>query len=122
MLALNFPPRSIPRQAAPMRSREATCLEVVDRPRTLLDEPEPRCDGTSRREQRIAVADRSGHDKRPAIDAGKTERDLGRVSQQSLGTGMTSTVQGHLEIKACAEHGVSAEHQHWMDGNCGDRK
>lgn len=101
---------------------EKTNLEVVDTLCALLDELKPRADGRAYREQKISVADRPGHDKRYAIDAGKIERELGWTPQESFETGMRKTVQWYLENSAWVAHVVSGEYRQWMDRNYGDRK
>jgi dTDP-glucose 4,6-dehydratase len=101
---------------------EKTNLEVVDTLCALLDELKPRADGKSYREQKISVADRPGHDKRYAIDAGKIQRELGWTPQESFETGMRKTVQWYLDHADWVAHVVSGEYRQWMDRNYGDRK
>ncbi len=101
---------------------EKTNLDVVDTLCALLDELKPRADGRGYREQKISVADRPGHDKRYAIDAGKIQRELGWTPQESFETGMRKTVQWYLENHAWVAHVVSGEYRQWMDRNYGDRK
>lgn len=100
---------------------EKTNLEVVDRLCALLDELKPRADGKSYREQIISVADRPGHDKRYAIDAGKIQRELGWTPAESFDSGMRKTVAWYLDNPAWVEHVVSGEYRQWMDRNYGDR-
>lgn len=101
---------------------EKTNLEVVDTLCALLDELKPRADGKSYREQKISVADRPGHDKRYAIDAGRIERELGWTPQESFESGMRKTVQWYLDNSAWVAHVVSGEYRQWMNQNYGDRK
>lgn len=101
---------------------EKTNLDVVDSLCALLDELRPRADGKSYREQKISVADRPGHDKRYAIDAGKIQRELGWTPQESFETGMRKTVQWYLENPAWVAHVVSGEYRQWLDQNYGDRR
>ncbi|MBN8474206.1 dTDP-glucose 4,6-dehydratase [Sulfuritalea sp.] len=101
---------------------EKTNLEVVDTLCALIDELKPRRDGRSYREQKISVADRPGHDKRYAIDAGKIERELGWTPRESFETGMRKTVQWYLDNPAWVAHVVSGEYRQWMDRNYGDRQ
>jgi dTDP-glucose 4,6-dehydratase len=100
---------------------EKTNLEVVDRLCALLDELKPRADGKSYRTQKISVADRPGHDKRYAIDAGKIQRELGWTPAESFDSGMRKTVAWYLDNPAWVEHVVSGEYRQWMDRNYGDR-
>ncbi|MBI5900127.1 MAG: dTDP-glucose 4,6-dehydratase [Rhodocyclales bacterium] len=101
---------------------EKTNLEVVDRLCALLDELKPRADGKSYREQKISVADRPGHDKRYAIDAGKIQRELGWTPAESFDSGMRKTVRWYLDNPAWVAHVVSGEYRNWMDRNYGDRR
>jgi dTDP-glucose 4,6-dehydratase len=73
---------------------ERTNLEVVTTICTLLDE----LAGGFPHESLITfVADRPGHDRRYAIDAGKIERELGWKPEETLETGMEKTVRWYLE-------------------------
>lgn len=101
---------------------EKTNLEVVDTLCALLDEMKPRHDGRRYQEQKISVADRPGHDKRYAIDAGKIARELGWTPEESFESGMRKTVQWYLENSAWVAHVVSGEYRQWMDRNYGDRQ
>jgi dTDP-glucose 4,6-dehydratase len=75
---------------------ERTNLEVVRTICRLLDEKRPRS-GEARYEELIAfVADRPGHDRRYAIDPGKTERELGWTPQETFEGGMTRTIDWYL--------------------------
>jgi hypothetical protein len=99
---------------------EKTNLEVVDTLCALLDEMRPRADGKPYREQKISVADRPGHDKRYAIDAGKIQRELGWTPQESFESGMKKTVRWYLDNAAWVAHVVSGEYRQWMDRNYGE--
>jgi len=101
---------------------EKTNLEVVDRLCALLDELKPRADGRSYRDLKISVADRPGHDKRYAIDAGKIARELGWTPAESFDSGMRKTVQWYLDNPDWVSHVVSGEYRQWMDRNYGDRQ
>jgi len=69
-------------------------IEVVHMLCDLLDEMVP---GKIRyRELVTFVEDRPGHDRRYAIDAGKIQRDLGWVPQETFETGMRKTVEWYL--------------------------
>ncbi len=68
------------------------------------------------------VADRPGHDKRYAINAGKIARELGWTPRESFESGMRKTVQWYLENPAWIAHVISGEYRQWMDRNYGDRK
>jgi dTDP-glucose 4,6-dehydratase len=79
---------------------ERTNLEVVKTICALLDELVP----GSRHESLITfVADRPGHDRRYAIDAGKIERELGWRPEETLETGMEKTVRWYLGNRGWCE-------------------
>jgi dTDP-glucose 4,6-dehydratase len=62
----------------------------------LLDRMEPSPDGPRRRLIEF-VADRPGHDRRYAIDAGKIEAALGWRPAESFDTGLEKTVRWFLD-------------------------
>ncbi len=71
-------------------------IEVVHAICRLLDERRPRPDGQPRSSQITYVADRPGHDRRYAIDAGKLERELGWKPAHSFEQGIADTVDWYL--------------------------
>jgi dTDP-glucose 4,6-dehydratase len=84
---------------------ERTNLELVDRLCGLLDELVPARDNpalaargaTSYAALKRFVADRPGHDRRYAIDAGKIARELGWTPRHDLAAGLAATVRWYLE-------------------------
>ena len=74
-------------------------LDVVLAICALLEELAPqKPTGIARYEDLITyVQDRPGHDLRYAIDAGKIERELGWVPQETFETGLRKTVQWYLD-------------------------
>lgn len=74
-------------------------LDVVRAICALLEELAPQKPaGIARYEDLITyVQDRPGHDLRYAIDAGKIERELGWVPQETFTSGLRKTVQWYLE-------------------------
>ncbi len=74
-------------------------LDVVRAICALLEELAPQKPaGIARSEDLITyVQDRPGHDQRYAIDAGKIERELGWVPQETFETGLRKTVQWYLD-------------------------
>jgi len=100
---------------------EKTNLEVIDALCALLDELRPRQDGMSYSIQKAHVADRPGHDRRYAIDAGKIERELGWKPRESFATGLRRTVQWYLDSQEWVAHVVSGEYRHWIDRNYRER-
>ncbi len=77
-------------------------IEVVRMLCDLLEEMRPeKPAGVARYADLITfVADRPGHDKRYAIDAGKIERELGWRPEESFETGMRKTVRWYLDNQA----------------------
>ncbi|MDQ3941903.1 MAG: dTDP-glucose 4,6-dehydratase, partial [Actinomycetota bacterium] len=83
---------------------ERTNLEVVKTICALLDELVP---GSPHESLITFVADRPGHDRRYAIDAGKIERELGWRPEETLETGMEKTVRWYLENRWWCEAALS---------------
>ncbi|MCA0912768.1 dTDP-glucose 4,6-dehydratase [Marinobacter nauticus] len=77
---------------------EKTNLEVVETICALVDELRPDVHGDQPPASSLItfVADRPGHDLRYAIDAGKIERDLGWVPEETFETGLRKTVEWYL--------------------------
>src|SRR5215207_7469067 len=75
-------------------------LEVVKTICALLDELVP---GSPHESLITFVADRPGHDRRYAIDAGKIERELGWRPEETLETGLEKTVRWYLENRGWCE-------------------
>ncbi|WP_431857385.1 dTDP-glucose 4,6-dehydratase [Azospirillum sp.] len=75
-------------------NNERTNLEVVRTLCALLDEMNPA--GAPHERLITFVADRPGHDKRYAIDAGKITRELGWTPQETFETGLRKTVEWYL--------------------------
>lgn len=98
---------------------EQTNLDVVDALCTLLDQLQPRADGKSYREQKTFVADRPGHDRRYAIDAGKIERELGWRPQENFASGLEKTVRWYLDHPDWTAHVVSGEYKTWIERHYG---
>jgi dTDP-glucose 4,6-dehydratase len=73
---------------------ERTNLAVVERIADLLDRYLP--GEVSRRSLISHVADRPGHDRRYAVDAGKLERELGWRARESFESGLEATVRWFL--------------------------
>ena len=72
-------------------------IDIVHTVCSLLNELRPRPDGKSYLEQIVYVADRPGHDRRYAIDAGKIERELGWKPVETFDTGIRKTVLWYLD-------------------------
>jgi dTDP-glucose 4,6-dehydratase len=71
-------------------------IEVVNVICGLLDERRPRADGKPRNSQVAYIADRPGHDRRYAIDAGKLKAELGWAPSVTFEEGIARTVDWYL--------------------------
>jgi dTDP-glucose 4,6-dehydratase len=76
---------------------ERSNLEVVGAICALLDEMLPGSRCGPHRELITFVADRPGHDRRYAMDAGKIRRELGWRPRESFESGLRKTVAWYLE-------------------------
>ncbi|WP_445396757.1 dTDP-glucose 4,6-dehydratase [Zobellella sp. An-6] len=92
---------------------EKTNLEVVHAICRLLDElaPSPFSPYAS---LITHVADRPGHDRRYAIDAGKIARELGWTPQETFESGLRKTVAWYLANQAWVSHVKSGEYRQWL--------
>ena len=79
---------------------ERTNLEVVQTICSLLDELAPDSAHAPHSSLITFVADRPGHDRRYAIDAGKIGRELGWKPAETFETGLRRTVAWYLENDA----------------------
>ena len=80
---------------------EKTNIAVVELLCDILDSKvEPLATGESRRSLITFVADRLGHDRRYAIDAGKIDRELGWTPRYNFEQGITQTVDWYLANQA----------------------
>jgi dTDP-glucose 4,6-dehydratase len=100
------------------RSEKAN-LDVVHTLCAILDELSPRPDGQSYREQIAFVADRPGHDRRYAIDAGKIERELGWQPAETFETGIRKTVQWYLDHAEWVGNVTSGAYRDWVGRHYG---
>lgn len=73
---------------------ERTNLQIVDRICTILDEKVPQ--EKSCKELITFVEDRSGHDRRYAIDATKLEDELGWKADENFDSGIVKTIEWYL--------------------------
>jgi dTDP-glucose 4,6-dehydratase len=99
---------------------EKANLEVVTLLCTMLDALSPRADGRSYREQIAFVADRPGHDRRYAIDAGKIERELGWKPLETFESGIRKTVRWYLDNQDWVENVTSGAYRDWVGKHYGE--
>ena len=76
----------------------------------LLDELHPQSPVIPHAQLITFVKDRPGHDLRYAIDAGKIERELGWVPEESFETGLRKTVQWYLDNRHWWQRVLSGEY------------
>jgi len=93
---------------------EKTNLEIVHGICALLDELSPRTDGQPYKSQIKHVADRPGHDRRYAINAGKIERELGWKPAETFETGIRKTVCWYLENTDWVTSARSGAYRDWV--------
>lgn len=62
------------------------------------------------------IKDRPGHDRRYAIDATKTERELGYTPVESFETGIRKTIQWYLDNDAWWKAVIDGSYQNWITG------
>ena len=86
-------------------------IRIVRKICALLDELRPRADGQPYVGQITYVADRPGHDRRYAIDAGKIGRELGWQPQETFDTGIRKTVEWYLDNAAWCERVTSGKYR-----------
>ena len=65
------------------------------------------------------VADRPGHDRRYAIDAGKIERALGFTPVERFETGIRKTVDWYLANEAWWRAVMDGSYRHWLETQYG---
>jgi dTDP-glucose 4,6-dehydratase len=85
-------------------------IDVVKAICALLDELHPQSPVTPHAQLITFVKDRPGHDLRYAIDAGKIERELGWVPEESFETGLRKTVQWYLDNRHWWQRVLSGEY------------
>jgi dTDP-glucose 4,6-dehydratase len=98
-------------------------LTLVKQICSILDELFPESVNTPHEKLIQFVADRPGHDRRYDMDISKIHNELGWQPKESLGSGLTRTVQwyaGHPEWIAAIQH--SDSFQSWMTANYTGRK
>jgi dTDP-glucose 4,6-dehydratase len=95
-------------------------IEIVHAVCALLDELRPHRDGPHARLV-THVADRPGHDRRYAIDAGKIERELGWRPAETFESGLRKTVRWYLDHADWVERVQTGAYRDWLSTNYGQR-
>ena len=95
-------------------------LEIVGAVCALLDEMRPHADGSYARLV-THVADRPGHDRRYAIDAGKIERELGWRPAETFESGLRKTVRWYLDNIVWVQRVRTGAYRAWLAANYGRR-
>jgi dTDP-glucose 4,6-dehydratase len=85
-------------------------IDVVKAICALLDQLHPQSPVIPHAQLITFVKDRPGHDLRYAIDAGKIERELGWVPEESFETGLRKTVQWYLHNRHWWQRVLSGEY------------
>ncbi|MBP9205337.1 MAG: dTDP-glucose 4,6-dehydratase [Kofleriaceae bacterium] len=96
---------------------EQANLTVVQTICRILDQLRPRPDGASYATQVAFVADRPGHDRRYAIDAGKIMRDLNWAPAETFATGIRATVEWYVTHSEWVGNVTSGAYREWIDLN-----
>ena len=89
-------------------------IEIVKTVCTLLDELQPKADGSSYNSQITYVTDRPGHDRRYAIDARKLERELGWKPSETFESGIRKTVEWYLNNQEWVANVQSGAYRDWL--------
>jgi len=89
-------------------------LDIVHTVCDLLDELQPRADGSSYCTQITFVTDRPGHDRRYAIDASKIHRELGWRPAETFASGIRKTVQWYLDNPDWVAQVQSGAYRDWV--------
>jgi dTDP-glucose 4,6-dehydratase len=91
-------------------NNECANIEIVQLICDLLDAARPAAEGSYRRLITF-VADRPGHDRRYAIDAGKITRELGWQPRETFQSGLRKTVDWYLANQAWVDEIRSGRYQ-----------
>ena len=102
-----------------MVSNEKPNIDVVKTLCRILDEEQPKADGTIYADQITYVKDRPGHDRRYAIDARKIETALGWKPVETFETGIRKTVRWYLDHQDWVANVASGSYRDWIDTHYG---
>lgn len=96
---------------------EKTNLDVISSLFAILDGLRPRGDGKSYLAQITSVKDRSGHDRRYAINATKVQKELGWKPAETFETGIRKTVSWYLDNQSWLSSVQSGAYREWIEKN-----
>ncbi len=96
-------------------SSEMANIDVVTLLCRVLDDEQPRADGTSYARQIEFVPDRPGHDRRYAIDHGRIHAELGWRPAESFDSGLRKTVRWYLDHGDWVADVTSGSYRQWVD-------
>jgi dTDP-glucose 4,6-dehydratase len=96
---------------------ERTNAQVVQTICEILDNEEPRVNGSSYHKQLTFVSDRPGHDRRYAVDFSKIRRDLDWRPERSFRAGIEHTIRWYLEHREWVSQVTSGAYLQWIDKN-----
>lgn len=92
---------------------EKTNLEVVHKICSILDELQPKADGSQYASQITYVKDRPGHDRRYAIDASKLGRELAWKPAETFESGIRKTIEWYLLNQEWVDCVSSGSYRDW---------
>ena len=98
---------------------EMTNLGVVEMLCAIVDRLAP--GARPRREQIAFVADRPGHDRRYAIDAGKIRRELDWAPAHDFATGLERTVRWYLDHPDWLRRVQNGDYMRWIEQHYSER-
>ena len=103
-------------------NNERTNIDVVRTICRILDELRPGVDGKPYESLIAFVADRPGHDRRYAIDAAKSRKELGWQANETFETGIRKTVRWYLDNREWTQAVVSGEYRKWIEKHYAGRE
>ena len=93
---------------------ERANIDIVRTLCQILDEENARADGKSYGEQITYVEDRPGHDRRYAIDSAKLGRKFGWAPEETLESGLRTTVRWYLQNQDWVNAVMGEAYEEWI--------
>src|SRR5258706_1904396 len=103
-------------------NNERADIDVVRTICRILEELRPASNRKPYESLITYVADRPGHDRRYAIDATKSSKELGWKPAESFESGIRKTLRWYLDNPDWVQGVVSGEYRKWMQKNYGTRE